>query len=93
MEVNAPRWDDLKADGRVVCDHPARKLSVYPSTCGLVVLLSVEDGQRSAVAVNPEEVPDLMRALLTAGAEAAEIGQRIEGEYATHLVIEKARGG
>lgn len=92
MTDHEPAWDDLRADGRVVVDAPARKLAVYSNKYGDVVLMSLEDGSVHHASVSPNEVTALLRELMRASGEAKAIGQELNAEYVTHQAVEKARG-
>ena len=82
----------MKADGRVVLDHPGRKLAVYPNTSGHVVLLGEIGGDSMHFEVQPEEVAALIAAIHRAGTEALATERQLNAEYQTHVAVEKAKG-
>jgi hypothetical protein len=83
--------NELRADGRMVVDAPARKVAVYANGSGCVVLLTVDTGERRYFDVTWEEVPAVCSALMRAAREAAEISGYNEAQYATYLAIEQAK--
>jgi hypothetical protein len=91
--MSAPTWNELRAAGRVVFDHPGRKLAIYPNEMGQVVFLYVEDGRATYGTVDPEEVTSLGLALGRAWGDAEKIAGRLDAEYQTFEALEKARGG
>jgi hypothetical protein len=90
--VNAPAWNELRADGRVVVGAPARKLAIYPNADGAVILMSVDNGVTSFVEVCPGEFIRLAEELSRAMSEARRIATTKDAEYVAHLLIERARG-
>lgn len=90
--MSAPNWSDLREDGRVIVDAPARKLAVYSNPVGHVVLLSVDDGQDTYTDICPDEIPALLAALHRAAAEAIQTDRVLTAEYAAFRAIEKAQG-
>jgi hypothetical protein len=90
--LSDPSFRDLRADARMVCDHPGRKLAVYPNADGDVVLVSEEYGKRTYTEIQPAECELLFALVMRAAAEGSEIQTYLESQYQTYLAIEHAKG-
>lgn len=89
--LNQDEWDELKAEGRVVFDHPGRKLAIYPNRDGGVIFMSVIDGEVSHFDALPDEYAAIADSMSRAMLDARGIECQRESEYETHLALERAR--
>lgn len=90
--MTAPNWNELRAEGRVVVDAPARKLAIYPASGGHVILLSVDNGKATYTEIQPHEFDAAMSALAQAMLEGEGIHRELVACYETQMAIEKAQG-
>jgi hypothetical protein len=90
--MTAPTWNELRADGRMVCDAAGRKVAVYPNASGHIVVVSEEAGRRVYAEVMPDEA-DLFCALVARAAkEGFDLQNYLESQYLTYRAIETAKG-
>lgn len=89
--MNDEFWEDMRDEGFLVVDAPARKIAIYANTSGQIAMVTLMDGQTQALTIEPEEVADVVSRLIKSGREADATGKRIASEAFTYLAIEKAR--
>jgi len=87
-----PADHELRGAGLFVVDAPARKIAVYPSEWGQVILMAEEDGKRVYAAIDLCEIAALVVALGQAHESAAKESAHMAADYAAFCAIEKARG-
>lgn len=90
--VGASFWTDMRKQGFVVIDFPARQVAVFPNDAGQVVVASQDDGTTSLSILEPDEVHSFVAAVLKAGTTAKAINVEMTAGDDAHCVIEKARG-
>lgn len=82
-------WQDMRDEGSMLIDAPARKIAIFANTSGQVVLAVSEGGEQCASAVCPDEI-ELLEVLLSR-AKATALG--IDAAYQTEHVIWRAKTG
>ena len=80
----------MRQEGFLVLDHPARKLAVFPNTSGMVAVISEEDGIQSVTVITCDEISAVCKALMDAGNRAQEIDDVLTSSYETNQAIQRA---
>ena len=85
-------WQDMREEGFILIDAPARKFAVFPNDSGQVVIASYFDGETHINVMEPDEIGTVISDLRKAQATAQKTWNAIEPEYQAHLAISKAMG-
>lgn len=90
--MKATFWQEMRDEGFILVDAPSRKVAVFPNQSGEVVLASLEDSTTHICMIEPDEIGEIVAALITAKLDANAILDAIEPAYEAHVAISKAMG-
>lgn len=83
-------WEQLRADGEMLADAPARKIGMpYPTPFFIAIPVQI-DGVFAMVEVDIDQVPRLITGLIDALPEAIAMEAKATSEYTTFEAIKKA---
>lgn len=75
-------WQDMREEGLMLVDAPARKIAIFPNNSGQVVIASSEDGMQCIATICPDEFDALDALLQSAKQSAIEIDSGHHAEFA-----------
>lgn len=90
--MNPNFWQDMRDNEFILVDAKTRKLAVFANQSGEVVMASLEDGYTHISTIEPDEIGNLIAALIAAKAEAQLFRDAVEPQYQAHVAISKAMG-
>lgn len=82
-------WQNMRREGFMVADCPARKIAVFPNQSGQVVVAVRQDGLDCIATLDAEELDAFMAKFKDASEIAVELDAVITASYA----ISVAKGG
>ena len=85
-------WADMRDNGFMLVDFPARAIAVFPNESWQVVIASHSDAATSITVLERQEVHSIALVLVAAAKAANVTGAAIDAEYGAHCVIQKAMG-
>ena len=84
-------WEQMKMEGFVVVDATTRKLAVYSNPGFQVVIASHLDGADSVATLEPQEVVDVVHALIEAAGRAQRDSATFDASYEAHQAVQRAK--
>ena len=82
--MNKKFWNDMREEGFLLVDAPARKIAVFSNTCAEVVLATTQDSKTCICTLDADEVDGLVELLIKAKLEAAPRDAELQAMYAIH---------
>jgi len=82
-------WQEMRNEDFIVVDAKKRKIAVFPNTCGMVVLATLDDGN-CITTIDVDEIDDLIRRLLAAKDVASPVDAELQALYAIHNAKESS---
>lgn len=93
MGMNAPSWQELRDLGYVVTDLPHRRLAIYPTIYGTVVMAAQQGDQPTVLTgMLASEMTAFKEAVLRAHQQANTVVQEIESAKSAAAALKRARG-
>ena len=82
--MNENFWDEMREQDFTLVTAPARKLAVFPNSCGMVVLVTEGEDEKCITEIDVSEIDEFIALLKAAKLVAKQLDAEIQADYAIY---------